>query len=156
MMGVLKLRYQKFKFAEGKGGALSIKTSEFEKFNPRVLGLGNLAAPGQYVDALAAVFDLEGFTSFCNQSDPHLATPEFLSEFLEWLFNKISTYPRLSEKQLETLSASPKRGNVILWCSVPFFSKFLGDGILFIWDTSYANENREIGNVVLGLKRHCR
>lgn len=146
-MGVLRLNYKKIKSEGGKGHYFSVDSSDFEKFSPEVLGLGDLSTPGVYVEALAAVFDLEGFTKFCNQSDPHLATPEFLSEFLKWLFERIS-----SKITVEEDKANKK---MTMWCSLPFFSKFMGDGILFLWDTTYANSNLEIGNVILLLKRVC-
>lgn len=146
-MGVLRLDYKKIKADVGKGHYFSLDASDFQKFSPDLLGLGDLSTPGEYVDALAAVFDLEGFTKFCNQSDPHLATPEFLSEFLKWLFQKISSDITVSEDKTEK--------KMKLWCSLPFFSKFMGDGILFLWDTTYANSNFEIGNVILLMKRVC-
>jgi class 3 adenylate cyclase len=144
-MGVLRLKYEKVPAAVGPGNLFSVDSSDFDQFSPAVLGLGDLATRGEYVEALAAVFDLEGFTNFCNQSDPHLATPEFLSEFLKWLFDKISAEIRLDET----------KGKSTLWASLPFFSKFMGDGILFLWDTTYADSNREVGNVVLLLRRVC-
>ena len=147
-MGVFRLPYKKVKAAIGEGHYFSVDSYEFEKFSPDVLGLGDLSTPGEYVEALAAVFDLEGFTKFCNQSDPHLATPEFLSEFLNWLFGKIS-------QEIQTPELQPLT-NVTLWCSLPFFSKFMGDGILFLWDTTYANSNLEVGNVILLLERICK
>ena len=64
----------------------SLDKEMLEKFNPPVLGLGNIDAPSREVEAIAAVFDLSRFTSFCNQVDPHLAVPQYLSRFLEWLF----------------------------------------------------------------------
>ncbi|HSP63315.1 MAG TPA: hypothetical protein VLQ90_10070 [Pyrinomonadaceae bacterium] len=146
-MGVLRLNYKKVKAEVGKGNYFSLDSSDFEKFSPDILGLGDLSTPGEYVEALAAVFDLEGFTKFCNQSDPHLATPEFLSEFLKWLFDKLSSEITVKEDKTEK--------KMTLWCSLPFFSKFMGDGILFLWDTTYANSDREIGNVILLLKRIC-
>ena len=64
---------------------VALDNEQFDRFNPGVLGLGDIGAPSKQVDALAAVFDLEGFTSFCSHVDPHLAVPEYLSRFLDWL-----------------------------------------------------------------------
>ena len=43
----------------------------------------------------------------------------------------------------------------MVWSDFPFYSKFLGDGILFLWDTKDMNL-KEIGNVILALKEICR
>lgn len=64
----------------------ALDKAEFARFNPGVLGLGDISRGGQYIQSLAAFFDLEGDT-------------------------------------------------VRLWGSLPFYAKFLGDGILFLWET---------------------
>jgi len=96
----------------------------FATFNPSVLGLGDVACKGNYVQTLVAFFDLEGFTDFCSQVESHLVIPEFLSRYLKWLFQQ--------------LAGEFKEGSdgttVRLWGSLPFYAKFLGDGILFMWD----------------------
>ena len=38
-----------------------------KQFDPTMLELGDLSAPCQEKEAFAAVFDLTGFTMFCNQ-----------------------------------------------------------------------------------------
>ena len=68
---------------------LTLSRQEFDKFNPDVLGLGDISSRSTQVEALAAIFDLSGFTNFCGQVDPHLAVPEYLSRFLDWLFSEI-------------------------------------------------------------------
>jgi hypothetical protein len=86
---------------------------------------------------LAAIFDLEGFTHFCSQRDPQLAVPKFLDFFLKWLFKK------LKETYLE--EELPEGYKIYL--EPPFFSKFLGDGVLFLWNTETKSE-LEINNIV--------
>ncbi len=103
---------------------------KFDRFNPRLLGLGNINRPSKQVEALAAVFDLSGFTSFCSQVDPHLSVPEYLSRFLDWLFNSIKT----------ELIAKTYTNRKALWAELPFLAKFLGDGVLFLWDTRNMSE----------------
>ena len=71
--------------------ASSLPKEVFDKFNPALLALGDIRRGGERVEALAAIFDLQGFTNFCNQNDPHLVVPEYLRDFLEWLFNTIRT-----------------------------------------------------------------
>lgn len=68
------------------------------------------------------MFDLAGFTKFCNQVDQHLSIHTYLKDFLEWLFNKISAGLTDSNNQK--------------WAELPFLSKFHGDGVLFLWDTN--------------------
>ena len=97
----------------------------FATFSPEILGLGDISSKGRYVQAMVAFFDLEGFTDFCSQVDSHLVIPEFLSRYLKWLFKNLASEFR--EGADET--------TVRLWGSLPFYAKFLGDGILFIWDT---------------------
>ena len=50
-------------------------------------------------DAVAAVFDLAGFTNFCHQIDPHLSVPHYLNEFLTWLMKQLREETRHSEKK---------------------------------------------------------
>lgn len=37
----------------------------FDRFNPSLLGLGALTSEAVSTDAIAAMFDLDGFTTFC-------------------------------------------------------------------------------------------
>lgn len=121
-----------------------LKVAKFEQFTPHVLGLGDIRSPAKQVEALAAVFDLSGFTNFCNQVDPHLAVPEYLSRFLDWLFDEIRT--ELTAKNYARVKA--------LWAELPFLAKFLGDGVLFLWDTTNMSDTR-ICNIVTSLCDIC-
>lgn len=101
-----------------------------KKFNPGMLELGNISAPCQEKEAIAAVFDLTGFTKFCNQVDSYLAIPRFLNDFLEWFFNDIRR--RLTEANY---------GNRIsIWAELPMLVKFLGDGLLLVWNARQMTE----------------
>src|SRR5205823_6776965 len=93
--------------------ALSKKA--FNEFDLPILGLGDVAAPAKPTEAIAAVFDLEGFTNFCKQIEPHLSVPKYLDAFLTWLMKK------LRKEMCETEHGS----DVVLWCPLPFFVKFL-------------------------------
>lgn len=88
-----------------------------EPFSPEEIKVN---VPTRQIEALAAVFDLAGYTSFCSQANPPTAIPAFLNRFLEWLFAKI-------EKS--------NTSNEPLWKEPPFFAKFLGDGVMLLWDT---------------------
>jgi len=120
--------------------SLSLSVPVFNSFRPGVLGLGDIYTEGKYQEALAAVYDLEGFTSFCSQIEPHLVIPEFLQSFLNWLFQDIAQ----EFKKGELTDA------IALWCKLPFFAKFTGDGVLFLWDTSDMSA-LHIGNVIASL-----
>jgi class 3 adenylate cyclase len=110
----------------GKGVVFNaLDKRDFDRFNPGVLGLGDISRDGRYIQALAAFFDLEGFTDFCGQVDSHLVIPEFLTRYLHWLFQTLA----------EEFREGEVGDTVRLWGCLPFFAKFLGDGILFLWGT---------------------
>jgi hypothetical protein len=102
-----------------------VKKEKWEKFNSSILGLGDVGAKSEVTAAIAAVFDLEGFTQFCKQIDPHLAVPVFLEHFLNWFFEKIKEETKHKEQE----------NGIATYHDLPILTKFLGDGILVIWDT---------------------
>ncbi|WP_410499726.1 hypothetical protein [Chitinibacter sp. S2-10] len=116
----------------------------FDRFNASMLGLGDLTRESKEIDAIAAVFDLEGFTQFCNQTDPHLSVPGFLHPFLSWLMAEL----RNQMKQKEETEG------VALWCPLPFFTKFLGDGLLVIW-ASKGLSQAAMRNVIASTWKIC-
>ncbi len=122
-----------------------LENSKFEKFDTEILGLGPLNQPSEQIEALACNFDLSAFTSFCSQVDPHLAIPEFLSGFLHWLFIEIRN---------ESVQDSYEDGKR-LWATLPFLAKFLGDGVLFLWDAQNM-ELIDMCNVIVTLRHICR
>lgn len=122
-----------------------IKKTLFDSFNPDILGLGNIETKSQHKNALSAIFDLQGFTNLCKQIDPHLAVPEFLSEFLKWIFSEIRNQIIAKKYELGYKTYS----------DLPFLSKYLGDGILFLWDTENMSDT-QIQNVVVSLSMVCR
>ncbi len=132
-----------------EGGEKSIKlvalaNDQFDRFNPAALDLGDISSPSIQTEALAAMFDLSGFTTFCSQVDPHLAVPEYLSRFLNWLFDEIR----------KGLLRESKDDEKVLWASLPFLAKFTGDGVLFLWDTKNMG-GAEMCNVVTTLWEIC-
>ena len=140
-MGTLKFKYGR---TEDAGADCYISVSDYNRFNASLLDLGDISADGKYFEALAAIFDLEAFTSFANQIDPHLVIPEFLDEFLKWLFEVTSN---IFLMRIEGDKA-------VLWGQLPFFAKFMGDGVLFLWDTR-ESDPVNIGNIVLALRLIC-
>lgn len=98
--------------------------------------------PTQQTEAIVAVFDLSGFSSFCCQADP-ADIPNFLNAFLEWLFNKIE-----GDMASDGVNTPP------LWKEPPFFAKFLGDGIMLLWDTGNMVD-RQVANLMAVLLDTC-
>jgi hypothetical protein len=113
-------------YEDGPARLPAIRKNAFNDFNPSVLGLGDIKQPATAIPAIAALFDLQGFTSFCKQIEPHLSVPIYLSQFLDWIFSAIRT---------ETIRSESADG-VVLWHDLPFFTKFMGDGLLVIWNSS--------------------
>ena len=95
------------------------------RFNPSILNLGDISLPCREKEAVAAVLDLTGFTTFCSQVDSYLAIPRFLNDFLNWFFNSIR----------DGLSEDTFNNRKEFWADFPMLVKFLGDGVLLIWDT---------------------
>jgi hypothetical protein len=113
-------------------GVKIIDNNTIKKFNPSMLELGDICAPCREREAVAAVFDLTGFTSFCNQVDSYLAIPRFLNDFLEWFFKSVRQ--RITEKDFGDRSA--------LWTGLPIMIKFLGDGLILLWDAQKMSEEQ--------------
>ncbi len=103
-----------------------------KRFNPAMLELGDINTPCREKEAVAAVFDLTGFTTFCNQVDAYLAIPRFLNGFLEWFFSNIRN--KLIEDDLGE--------NIKLWTGLPIMVKFLGDGLMLLWDAHRMSEEQ--------------
>jgi len=141
---ILKQQSKSVKVNDEEKRVWLLDNEKFGRFNPYVLGLGDISSPSKPAEAIVAVFDLSGFTNFCSQVDPHLSVPEYLSRFLDWLF---------SEVKRRFVKKSHEEGKE-LWAELPFLAKFLGDGVLFLWDTEIMSEI-EICNVVVMLRDIC-
>lgn len=105
---------------------IMISTSDYEKFNASLLDVGNIGSYSQQKDVIAAIFDLEGFTDFCSGVDPQLFVPSFLKDFIDWLYDMVKSSIVNNNRDNTTTTH--------LYSELPFFSKFLGDGILFLWN----------------------
>jgi len=115
-----------------------------QRFNPSILDLGDISKPCQEKEAIAAVFDLSGFTRFCNQVDSYLNIPRFFNDFLNWFFTSIQA--ALTEEDYGDRST--------VWAEFPFFVKFLGDGLLLLWNTSRMTED-QICRIAFSLYEIC-
>jgi class 3 adenylate cyclase len=113
-----------------------LRREVWDRFDEGVLGLGDLTAPTLEREAVAGVFDLAGFTDFCKQIDPQLAISEYLAAFLNWLFGTIKRRS-VEEPDLENHDDSTE---VKALATLPFFAKFMGDGVLFLWDCAGLSE----------------
>ena len=121
-----------------------LRKSLFRRFNSSLLGLANILENNETFDGLAVILDLKDFTGFCDQRDPHLVVPEFLDRFLILLFQRMSEEFFDREEGLE----------VVLWSHLPIFGKFLGDGVLLLWDvTDMTREARR--NIIQALDVIC-
>ncbi|MGK4568525.1 hypothetical protein [Flavobacterium sp. 3HN19-14] len=132
------------KIKNGDESVTIMKKEKFESFNEAILGLGNIEKKSKQINALSVLFDLEGFTHFCRQIDPQLAVPEYLSEFLKWLFAEV-------RKEL-TDEVYPKGYDT--FSDLPFLSKFMGDGVLFLWDIENLSDT-QIMNIVVSMHEIC-
>ena len=101
-------------------------------FNPGMLDLGDVNTPCEEKEAIAAVFDLTGFTNFCNQVDSYLAIPRFLNNFLDWFFASVA----------QGLTEEDDGIRSTFWAELPILVKFLGDGLLVIWDAHRLTEEQ--------------
>jgi hypothetical protein len=77
-----------FDYQDGETKRRAITKSAFDKFNPSVLGLGDITRESVQKTAVVALFDLQDFTNFCKQMDPQLSVPIYLSGFLSWIFSE--------------------------------------------------------------------
>lgn len=102
-----------------------------DKFNPSLLGLGDINEACKEIEAVTAVFDLSGFTAFCNQVDAYLAIPSFLNNFFDWFFSSI-IYGLTEEKDDRTY----------FWVDLPILLKFTGDGLLVVWNAHRMKEDQ--------------
>jgi hypothetical protein len=127
------------------GGKRLLDKEVITRFNPSILNLGDINTPCQEKEAVAAVLDLTGFTTFCSQVDAYLAIPRFLNDFLEWFFNNIQD--RLAEEDFGNRKS--------FWADFPVLAKFLGDGILLVWSTRRMGED-QICRIVTTLFEICR
>jgi len=130
---------------KGQGKVSIIKKDKYESFNTNILQLGKIDKKSEQINALSVLFDLEGFTNFCKQIDPHLAVPEYLSEFLDWLFEQVR----------KELANEIYTEGYYTYSELPLLSKFMGDGILFIWNTDDLSDI-EIMNIVFSMLEICK
>jgi len=142
-MGIFKTEFTS-KQVEGEEIEL-VKEESFKSFNEQILDLGDINSESKPINCISVMFDLEGFTNFCKQIDPHLAVPEYLSEFLKWIFEALKK--ELTKKEYAE--------GVEVWANPAFLTKFLGDGLLFLWDSSSMSKS-EIHNVVVSMYEVCR
>jgi class 3 adenylate cyclase len=144
---VRRVRVTKPRSRKVKGnndGAMVITNDIVNQFNPSMLALGDISTPCQEKEAIVAVCDLTGFTKFCNQVDSYLAIPRFLSDFLEWFFDSIRD--ELIEENFQNHTS--------FWADLPSLVKFLGDGLLLVWNTRNMLED-QICRIVTSLYNIC-
>ncbi len=117
---------------------------KIDSFDVGLLRLGNLNVESDITKAICAIFDLKGFTHFCSQTEPELFVNSFLAEFLSWLFDSIRT---------ETIMKEDDDG-YRLYHSLPFYTKFLGDGILVLWNVAGVKREAQ-HNIIMSMSNIC-
>jgi hypothetical protein len=144
-MPAFKLRKKDYtKIQVGEGEIELIKKDKFDSFSESILGLGKIGSESYYLTSLSVMFDLEGFTIFCKQMDPQLTVPNYLDKFLKWIFKQIKEVI-VEKKYPEGYST---------YTELPFLAKYLGDGVLFIWDVE-GYDDVAICNVIIGMHIIC-
>jgi class 3 adenylate cyclase len=116
-----------------------------DKFNPAMLDIGNLNTPCEEKSALAAVFDITDFTKFCNQVDAYMEIPRFLNYFLKWFFACI----------IQGLTEENDGVKSTFWTDLPMMVKFLGDGLLIVWNTQRM-DSKQACRLVATLYNICK
>lgn len=119
-----------------------ISNSDLARFNPSLLNIGEIDIFSETREVIVSIFDLEGFTDFCKQVDPQLSVPSFLNDFLNWLYSEIRN----------EITNEKKKNKTLLWSELPFFSKFLGDGILLLWNINIKEISKQLNDK--GSKTH--
>lgn len=116
-----------------------IKADKLNSFDSTVLGLGDIGVKATRIEAICAIFDLQGFTDFCKQVDPRLVVPEFLSKFLDWFYATIK----------KEIIAKKSSEGYETYCDPPFYSKFMGDGIMLLWDAEAMTPGKKCNVVAI-------
>lgn len=138
------------KRADG-GTHIALAKAQFDAFDDSLLWVPNSTsntADGEKFDALAAIFDLQDFSAFFDVRDPFATVPEFVETFLAWLFQTLK----------REFSKKTVGDTVLLWSYLPMFAKFMGDGVLLLWNIPTDQRHggaRAIGNIVARLHRTC-
>lgn len=141
----VRVKKPETRHSEIQNGGIKLLNSEVvNQFSPAMLNLGDIGTPCQEKEAIAAVFDLTGFTRFCNQVDSYLAIPKFLNEFLEWFFHSVR----------EELTEKNHQHQTTFWAELPVLVKFLGDGLLLLWNTRKMTEE-QICRIIVALYKIC-
>lgn len=135
----------RLKYRQTDSGDYRLPNEEFHKFRASLLGMGDIPR-GQTTEALVSIFDLAGFTSFCDQRDPHRTVPEFLGKLLGWIFDIIPDLLDDGHRQLE------ERG---LLARLPDFAKFTGDGVLFLWELRDDLASLKVYEIIEALNQVC-
>jgi class 3 adenylate cyclase len=138
-VGLFELNSDSYVMVERDGRKLNlVKKEDWQKFDSSVLGIGDISRPSVSRSVICVIFDLEGFTRFCNQIDPDLVIPVFLKKYLDWFFVQI---------QNETKNREYDEG-IRTWHDLPFLIKFMGDGLLVLWDIANLDFTAQ-GNIIV-------
>lgn len=108
----------------------ALRQVAYDRFGIDVLGLGDLSSKSREIDAIAVMFDLEQFTTFCSQPGPEMIVPPFMRAFLKWMVDSLKT---------EVHDANVNDRLLAITHPLPFYLKFMGDGLLVLWRAPETN-----------------
>ena len=139
-MGVFRLKKETDCLKTEKEGKkiVLVKKEKWGKFTSDILGLGDISRQATPRDIICAFFDLEGFTKFCNKADSGQVIPVFLSPYLNWFFEQIRKKTKFKEYD----------EGIATYHDLPFLIKFLGDGLMVLWDVT-DSEVKDLRNIIL-------
>jgi len=139
-MGIFKLNDAYISAEKGRKEYRLIKKEKWGEFKSDILGLGTIGIRTIQKSVVCAFFDLQGFSKFCNKEDSGQIIPKFLNKYLDWFFHQI----------LEETKCKEYNEGIATYHDLPFFVKFLGDGLMILWDISDIDESSKIlGNIIL-------
>jgi class 3 adenylate cyclase len=136
----------KLKYRQTDSGKYLYPNNEYRKFEASLLDMGDISRRHTATEALVSIFDLAGFTSFCDQRDPGRTVSEFLDKFLLWLFDKIKS--RLDDRACNSEERQ-------LLAPLPNFAKFTGDGVLFLWELRDDLASLYVYKIIEALRQVC-
>jgi class 3 adenylate cyclase len=145
-MGIFKVNKEVSCLRTEKEGKIIwlIKKEKWVEFKSDILGLGTIGEQATSRDVVCAFFDLEGFSTFCDHGDCGSDIPVFLNSYLNWFFCQIQEETKYKEYE----------DGIATYHDLPFLIKFLGDGLMVLWDVKNNNEPngievKALGNIIL-------
>lgn len=126
-----KIEFRRDEYGIYNDGFCEVAIEDFNKFEIPEKSTDSLIP----IEAVAAVFDLEGYTKFCQTPDFKTTVGRFQSRFLHWIIEELKRSSLKCEKVRDSEDV------VELFCPPPRKVKFMGDGLLILWDVSVEEDS---------------